>query len=137
MLFPKFLTLLLLFGGSLSEGIVHPSSIEGSHGCGPHPALEIIKSIMDKHRLTLKEVLKIIEKDEDVQQEVSALIGWFDNCMRLDGIRYRRSQQTEVIDTYDSIYKKISEILKEKREFAENKLSFISQNLFKNSPKDF
>ncbi|GFR33632.1 uncharacterized protein TNCT_10001 [Trichonephila clavata] len=141
MQFPKFLTLLLLIGTSLAAKMVHSSSIfqrmERSHGCGPNPILNIVKELSIKHQMKAEDALELLDRD-DIRDKVIKIMIAFEDCIRTaDGMRYRKSQQSELMDSYDSIYKKISEILHQKRELAENKLSFFSQNLFRASPNNF
>ncbi|GFU58253.1 hypothetical protein TNCV_2886411 [Trichonephila clavipes] len=111
--------------------------MERSHGCGPNPLLEIVNELILKHQMKAEDILQLLDQD-DIRNEVLAVVMAFEDCIRTaDGQRYRRNQQSELLDSYDSIYKKISEILQQKRELAENKLSFFSQNLFRASPNNF
>ncbi|GFS50502.1 hypothetical protein TNIN_223561 [Trichonephila inaurata madagascariensis] len=123
MQFPKFLTLLLLIGTSLSARMVHSSSffqrMERSHGCGPNPLLEIVNALILKHQMKAEDILQLLDQDV-IRDEVLAIVMAFEDCIRTaDGQRYRKSQQsnfwilmTAYIKKYQKFYNRSGSWLK-------------------------
>ncbi|GBM70423.1 hypothetical protein AVEN_38128-1 [Araneus ventricosus] len=117
MYFSNFSALVLLFGTLLSEGKVHSSNIYHqieirSHGCGRHPLFHILKETTADGNITPEQVLEILYQNESIREDVIEMLKLYDDCIRTaDGMRYRKSQRSELSEAYAEFYRKVSEAL--------------------------